>query len=69
VNKSANETERDRHDLTADLPPGVCADDHPLLEGVRCQRLTGHPGKHGAAVDSSSTELTMEWGESAEAAR
>jgi hypothetical protein len=42
-------------------PSAMCESRHPLLEDLQCQRLKGHPGKHGAAVDSSSTELTMEW--------
>ena len=42
-------------------PFGICESRHPLLEDLQCQRLKGHPGRHGAAVDSSSTELTLEW--------
>ncbi len=39
----------------------LCACAHPLLEGVRCQRMRGHPGRHGALVDSSSAEITLSW--------
>jgi hypothetical protein len=42
-------------------PAGICTSRHPLLEDLQCQRLKGHPGRHGAAAESSSTELTMEW--------
>lgn len=52
-------------DTDESAPPGICASRHPLLEDLQCQRLKGHPGQHGAAVESSSTELTMEWSGSA----
>lgn len=42
-------------------PRATCSQRHPLLEDVRCQRLTGHPGEHGAFVESASSELTVRW--------
>lgn len=39
----------------------ACGYPHPLLENVRCQRLNGHPGQHGAYMDAPSTEVTMQW--------
>lgn len=41
--------------------PGVCLERHPLLDSVRCQRLAGHPGPHGAEVETPSTEIYLEW--------
>ncbi len=48
-------------DLPERSPAGICQSRHPLLEDLQCQRLMGHPGRHGAAVESTSTELAMEW--------
>ena len=38
-----------------------CGGAHPLLDHVFCSRLPGHPGKHGAHVDSRSVDVVMEW--------
>lgn len=46
----------------------TCGYAHPLLENVRCQRLKGHPGRHGAYMDAPSTEVTMQWDEEQERA-
>lgn len=48
-------------DRADDELAGLCASQHPLLDGVRCQRMQGHPGRHGAHVDTSSAEITLEW--------
>lgn len=42
-------------------PWGVCLVPHPLLDTVLCQRLQGHPGAHGAEVETSSAEIYLEW--------
>ena len=39
----------------------ICLVSHPLLEDVRCQRLQGHPGTHGAEVETNSAEIYLEW--------
>ena len=39
----------------------ICLQSHPLLEDVLCQRLQGHPGPHGAEVETSSAEIYLEW--------
>lgn len=54
---------RDGESADTDRKPAraVCARPHPLLDEVYCGRLRGHPGKHGAYVDSPSTEMTVEW--------
>lgn len=39
----------------------ICLASHPLLGDVRCQRLLGHPGAHGAEVETSSAEIYLEW--------
>jgi hypothetical protein len=49
-------------------PQAVCARPHPLLDEVYCGRLRGHPGRHGAYVDSPSTEMTVEWEDAEEQA-
>lgn len=57
-----NETDSRTQD-TGDRRPGgpTCGHQHPLLENIRCQRLNGHPGRHGAYMDAPSTEVTMQW--------
>lgn len=40
---------------------GICEAPHPLLDDVGCQRLLGHPGPHGAQVETRSTEMYLEW--------
>jgi hypothetical protein len=45
----------------ARLNPAACAAAHPLLEDVRCERLRGHPGKHGAYLNAPSAEMVLEW--------
>lgn len=42
-------------------PWGVCLVPHPLLDDILCQRLQGHPGAHGAEVETSSAEIYLEW--------
>lgn len=44
-----------------ELDDALCLSAHPLLEDVRCQRLQGHPGKHGAEVETRSAEIYLEW--------
>lgn len=46
----------------------VCGRVHPLLEDVRCQRLRGHPGRHGAYLDTASAEATVQWDDDEERA-
>jgi hypothetical protein len=41
--------------------PAGCEAAHPLLEDVRCERLQGHPGKHGAYLNAPSAEMVLEW--------
>ncbi len=43
-------------------PPQACGSRHPLLEDVWCERLKGHPGRHGAVAETNAAELTLEWG-------
>lgn len=50
-------------------PPGpTCGGPHPLIQDVRCQRLRGHPGTHGAYLDAASTEMTVQWADEEERA-
>lgn len=51
------------NELTEDAAPAVCGARHPLLKGLWCERLRGHPGRHGAVADTDAAELALEWGE------
>lgn len=55
-----------RRDPTPDLS-GVCHSPHPLLEGVYCQRMEGHHGRHRASAESARAEFDLEWGDEAKA--
>lgn len=46
---------------SAEPPKELCQKAHPLLLGVSCGRLRGHPGKHGAEVASGRENVYMEW--------
>jgi hypothetical protein len=56
------------NELTAQRAPSACGARHPLLREVWCERLRGHPGRHGAVADTETAELTLEWNEEEEAA-
>lgn len=60
----------DHEPTRGDRKPGgpTCAQVHPLLDNVRCQRLQRHPGKHGAYVNELSVEATVEWDQEGERA-
>ncbi len=47
--------------LGDEVGEALCARPHPLLDNVSCQRMRGHPGRHGALVDTSSAEITLSW--------
>jgi hypothetical protein len=49
------------NEMTRPPSGATCGAVHPLLAGVSCVRLPGHPGKHGAVADTDATELTLEW--------
>jgi hypothetical protein len=51
---------RKRNGTAAD-GDGICMEPHPLLDVVRCERLRGHPGRHGASVPASPMNLYMRW--------
>lgn len=53
------------NELTASPPAGVCGAAHPLLKGMWCERLPGHPGRHAAVTGTERSELALEWGEEA----
>lgn len=56
-------------DKIARKPGGLtCSQIHPLLENVRCHRLKGNPGRHGAYVNEPSVEATVEWDDDMESA-
>lgn len=44
-------------------PRGMCMAGHPLLTGVRCGRLAGHPGGHQA---EASDGVGVVWTETEE---
>jgi hypothetical protein len=51
------------NELTGKPPAAVCGAGHPLLQGMWCERLRGHPGRHAAVTDTAASELALEWGE------
>lgn len=53
--------EGDPLDGSLETGEGACAAPHPLVSGVVCQRLPGHPGSHTAVADTDAAELTLEW--------
>jgi hypothetical protein len=48
---------------TGEPVPAICGMRHPLLKDLRCERLRGHPGKHGGVADTEVAELALEWGD------
>lgn len=47
-------------------PRTTCNQRHPLLEDVRCQRLSGHPARHAASVDAPDRDMAVEWDDDAQ---
>lgn len=46
---------------TGDRTDASCAEKHPLVREVECQRLRGHPGAHRAWLESRRSEVSFEW--------